>query len=187
MACKTHLTLMAAAGLAVCATPALADVTTFGSANDGLGGFTHTAIDNTNTFLTTDTNSATYRNQNLGTLDAGFIKQIVIDRTPDSGKIYTATGTFTVSDGYADDNNRLGLILFSNPTTVLSRANTGHIGIVWNTDDSSTAGSPGNNVDDDFVTVSCEAEQHRLTVLTAHTIFGFSAQGSRGCRKNCAA
>jgi hypothetical protein len=144
------LILVAVLGFAISAT---AQTTIFGSDNDGLGGFTHTAIDNTNTFLTTGTNSVTYRNQSTGTVDAGFIKQLdgtVIDRTPDTGIIYTISGTVTINDGYADDNNRLGMILFTDPTTVLSRTNTGHIGIVWNTDDSSTGGSPGSNADDNL-------------------------------------
>ena len=127
------------------------DSTVFGSDNDGLGGFTHTAIDNTNTFLTTSAGSVQYRNQNLGALDAGFIKQQAgIDRTADTGLQYTITGTFTVSDGYADDNNRLDLVLFTDPTTVLSRNNLGQIGIVWNTDDNTVGGAPGSNASDNL-------------------------------------
>lgn len=129
---------------------ARAQTTTFGSDNDGLGGFTHTAIDDTTTFLSTETGSVRYRNQNTGTIDAGFIRSYTIDRTPDSGLVYTVTGTFSVSDGYADDNNRLGIVLFTDPTTVLSRDNPGQIGIVWNTDDTSTGGPPGNNAQDNL-------------------------------------
>ena len=129
----------------------IADVT-FGSSNDGLGGFTHTGIDNTSTFLTTNTNNVAYRNQNTGTTDEGFIRQFTtldgIDRTPDSGLIYTATATFTLQDGYADDNNRIGMVLFTDPTKVLARDTTGQIGIGWNTDDDSRGGSPGSDFPD---------------------------------------
>jgi hypothetical protein len=146
------LTAAFAAGIALCASTAMAETITFGSANDGLGGFTHTAIDSTNTFLTTEADSVEYRNQNLGTVDAAFIRQFSsIDRTPDSGKIYTVTGTSSLSDGYADDNNRLGLVLFTDPTTVLSRNNLGQIGIIWNSDDGSAgAGPTGNNAQDNL-------------------------------------
>lgn len=149
---KQLLTALAVGSALACASPALAVPVNvvFGSDNDGLGGFTHTAIDNTSTFLNTEAGSVEYRNQNAGTIDAGFINQFTIDRTADSGLIYTVSGTFTVSDGYADDNNRVGLVLFTDPTTVLSRSNSGQIGLVWNADDSSAAGSPGNNVDDNF-------------------------------------
>lgn len=152
----SQLTATLIAALSLCAAPAMAVTitTTFGSDNDGLGGFAHTAINDTSTFLTTQTGSVQYRNQNTGTLDAGFIKQYSgIDRTPDSGLIYTVTGTFTLSDGYADDNNRVGLILFTDPTTVLSRSNPGQIGIVWNSSDQSQSGAPGNN-EADKLTIS---------------------------------
>jgi hypothetical protein len=149
---KAQLFTAIALGSAMaCTSPAMAVpvTTTFGSDNDGLGGFSHTAIDNTNTFLATQAGSVQYRNQNLGTLDAGFIRQFSIDRTADSGLVYTVSGTFTVSDGYADDNNRLGLVLFTDPTTVLSRSNSGQIGIIWNTDDGSVNQGPtGNNAQD---------------------------------------
>jgi len=145
------LAMMAVVGSAGSATTASAATTIFGSDNDGLGGFTHTAINDTTTFLTEQAGSVQYRNQNTGTLDAGFIKQFSIDRTPDSGQVYTMTGTFTLSDGYADDNNRLGLVLFTDPTTVASRSNTGQIGIVWNTDDDSRNDGPtGDNTNDNF-------------------------------------
>jgi len=153
-----HLTLLVfAIGLTgnVFAQTTLVDVT-FGSNNDGDGAFTHTGLstspDTTNTG-TVLADSYQYRGESTGTNDTGFIRQFdgtFIDRTPDSGLIYTITGVTTLNDTYADDNNRIGMVLFSNPTTVLSRANTGHIALVWNLDDSSSAGSPGNNADDDF-------------------------------------
>ena len=138
--------MLASSSLAV-----IVDSVAFGSGNDGLGGFTHTAINDTTTFLTTSAGSVQYRNQNAGTIDGGFIKQQTgIDRTADTGLKYTVSGTVYISDGYADDNNRIGMVLFTDPTTVLSRKTTGQIGIVWNTDDSTTAGAPGNNADDNF-------------------------------------
>ncbi|MEM8550396.1 MAG: PEP-CTERM sorting domain-containing protein, partial [Verrucomicrobiota bacterium] len=143
--------------VAFCTCSASAETVVFGSDNDGTGGFAHTAISGTNTFLTTEAGSVEFRNESTGTVDAAFIKQFnSIDRTPDSGLIYTVTGSFTVSDGYADDNNRLGLVLFTDPTTVLSRDNrsdnsSGQIGIIWNLDDGSdNSGPAGSNADDDL-------------------------------------
>jgi hypothetical protein len=157
MKMKANLTIATTSALALmmCAPSSMAaviDTTVFGSDNDGLGGFTHTAIDGTNTFLSTLAGSVQYRNQNTGSIDAGFIKQQTgIDRTADTGLKYTVTGTFTLSDGYADDNNRIDLVLFTDLTTVLSRDNLGQIGIVWNTDDNSRTGGPtGNNAQDNL-------------------------------------
>ena len=139
--------LSASSSLAV-----IIDSTVFGSDVDGLGGFTHTAIDDTTTFLTTSAGSVQYRNQNGGTIDAGFIKQQTgIDRTADTGLKYTVSGTVYISDGYADDNNRIGMVLFTDPTKVLGRSNPGQIGIIWNTDDNSRTGGPtGNNTQDNL-------------------------------------
>lgn len=147
---QRFLPALGAAGLALAAfSTAQAQTTVFGSNNDGLGGFTHTAIDSTTTFQTLGTDSVQYRNQNTGTIDAAFIKNgFGIDRTADSGIVYTMTGVVNVSDGYADDNNRLGIVLFTDPTKALSRNNPGQIGIVWNSDDNTVGGAPGNNASD---------------------------------------
>jgi hypothetical protein len=153
-ASKRTIAVVSALALMVGASTSLAvviDSTVFGSDNDGLGGYTHTAIDGSNTFLTALAGSVQYRNQNLGALDAGFIKQQAgIDRTADSGLKYTVSGTLTLSDGYADDNNRIDLVLFTDPTTVLSRNNPGQIGIVWNTDDNTVGGAPGSDAKDNL-------------------------------------
>lgn len=149
---KQLQTLIAAGFLMGMCSLTFGQTTTFGSDNDGLGGFTHTAIDGTTTFLTENTGSVTYRNQNTGTVDAGFIKDFSssIDRTPDTGLKYTVTGTVTINDGYADDNNRIDFVLFTDLTKVLSRDNLGQIGLVWNSDDSSAAGAPGNDAQDNL-------------------------------------
>lgn len=136
------------------ASSALADTFVFGTdaGGDGLQGFTVTGIDGTTTTLTPSAGSVQYRNENVGSQDVTFIRQFtsLVSRTPDTGNKYTVSGTFTVSDGYADDNNRIGLVLFTDPTTALSRNNLGQIGIVWNTDDNTVGGAPGSNASDNL-------------------------------------
>lgn len=140
---------------------AVIDSVTFGSNNNGDGGFsaiqTASGADvlGTTTFVTTNAGNVSLRIQNTGTTEGGFIKQISgIDRTADSGKKYTVTGTVTINDGYADDNNRLGLILFSDPTEIASRNNLTQLSVYWNTDDNSRSGAPGANAPDNFGIVS---------------------------------
>jgi hypothetical protein len=95
------------------------------------------------------TDAVTYRFIAGG--NAGFIKQYTIDRTPDTGNKYTASGTVTFKDGYADDNNRFGLALFTDPTAATDRKNLNQISIRWGTDDNTVGGAPGSNADDSVI------------------------------------
>ena len=125
---------------------------TFGSNNDGDGGFAYygvKSLTNSAISLTTGTDAVNYRSEAAN--DGTFVKQIDIWRAPDTGLKYTVSGTMTINDDYADDNNRIDLLLFTDPTKAASRDNSGQIGIVWNTDDSSrNKGPTGDNKQDNL-------------------------------------
>ena len=50
-----------------------------------------------------------------------------------------------MTDGYADDNNRLGIYFFGDSAIVPNEDEAGAIGLIFNTDDGVTGGSPGND------------------------------------------
>jgi hypothetical protein len=121
----------------------------FGTDNDGDGGFTHTGTNGTTRAVTINASNVNFRAEAGG--DAAFIRQFGIDRTPDTGVKYTVSGTMRINDAYADDNNRIDILLFTDPAKALSRDNPGQIGIVWNTDDNSdnwVSGFTGGNARD---------------------------------------
>jgi hypothetical protein len=147
--------------LLACGAPATAAVVsvTFGSNNDGLGGFTQSTVatpyTNSNSgntipseIWTTNTESVQYRNQDQGTRNSSFLRSVPLDRS--SGKAYTVTGVVTLTDGYADDNNRVGLYFFGDSAEVPNEDEVGAIGLIFNADDSSSGGSPGGNNPDGF-------------------------------------
>jgi len=129
-----------------------AEVVTFGSDHDGLGGFTTNTVDNSTTFWTLGANSVQYRNQNTGTYNSSLLREFVLDRS--DGRSYVISGKVTMTDGYADDNNRLGMYLFGDSAVVPSQLEAGAIGIIFNTDDGSikhlTSGYTGDNSQDNL-------------------------------------
>ena len=135
-------------GLALCASTATAaSSAVFGSNNDGFGGFTHSPSSSTEVW-TELTDSVQYRNTNLGTANSSLLKSIVLDRTP--GTSYTITGVVKLTNGYADDNNRIGMYFFGDSAVVPNEDEAGALGLIFNTDDSSTGGPPGNNAQDNL-------------------------------------
>lgn len=91
----------------------------FGSARDGFGGLINSAIDPTHESWTLLTESVRYINDDPdginfgvegGTKDATLLAEFPLDRS--DGATHTVTGVVNLSDGYADDNNRLGIYLF---------------------------------------------------------------------------
>jgi len=79
-------------------------------------------------------------------LNSSFLGEFVLDRSP--GSAYTITGVVTLTDGYADDNNRVGMYLFGDAAVVPGELEAGALGLIFNTDDSSASGAPGDNADD---------------------------------------
>lgn len=175
MACKSQLTLSLLACAAICTTPVPA--ATFGSNNDGLGGFTQSALD-TGVTWTTNADSVQYSSSNTGTLNSSFLGSFVLDRTP--GNIYTATGVVTLTDGYADDNNRVGIYLFGDANVVPDEDEAGALGIIFNMDDNVVAGPPGDNADDnlairvgiDNTTLGGPSARNENTTAYAQDLFG---------------
>jgi fibronectin type 3 domain-containing protein len=128
---------------------ALSDVTVFGSSNNGTGGFTQSAPGTTNVTWSVQADSVRYRNQDGGTLNSSLLREFVLDRS--NGSSYTIEGVVHLTDGYADDNNRVGIYLFADAAGAApGAAEPGDIGVIFNIDDSVTAGAPGNNADDDI-------------------------------------
>lgn len=147
----TKILALPACGLMLLAGSASAQViadVTFGSNNDGLGGFTQSTVDGVETTWTTNTDNVQYRSEATGTLNSTLLGQYAISRV--AGAAYNVQGTVLMSDGYADDNNRLGFMLFGVDSEELDADATDIIGFIFNTDDSSSAGPPGNNADDNI-------------------------------------
>lgn len=153
---RTSLITSTLVGIAFCASSALAVPlnVVFGTNNDGLGGFTQSTVGGTYTnsnsgneipteIWAEGAESVQYRNQNQGTSNSSFLRSIPIDRA--SGNAYTITGSVTMTDGYTDDNNRVGMYLFGDAAEVPNEDEVGAIGLMFNSDDSSSSGSPGNN------------------------------------------
>lgn len=119
------------------------EVHNFGSDHDGLAGFTQSTPPDTTEIWTTDTGSVQYRNQNNGTRNSSLLRAFPLDRS--LGRSYRIEGMVTMTDGYADDNTRVGLYLFGDVPEVENEDEVGAIGLIFNTDDSSANGPPGGN------------------------------------------
>lgn len=120
------------------------DDITFGSDNDGLGGFTQSTPDDPLTeFWFEDATSVRYRNQAGGTKNSSFFGEYSLNRS--DGYSYTLEGSVFLNDGYTDDNNRVGLYLFGDTAEVPNQLETGAVGLIFNTDDASRSGAPGSN------------------------------------------
>jgi arylsulfatase A-like enzyme len=120
----------------------------FGSAFEGLAGFTQSTPATANESWSTETNSVRYRNQDGGTLNSSFLKEFPLDRS--IGASYTIEAVVHLTDGYADDNNRVGIYLFGDSAEVPSEDEAGAIGLIFNTDDGASGGAPGDNSDDNI-------------------------------------
>jgi hypothetical protein len=98
------------------------------------------------------TTSVSYRTQYAGFANVSLLKAYPLART--NGASYTLTCTIKMIDGYADDNNRLGMYFFGDFPSVaevdggLGEDEEGALSLIFNTDDSSTGGPPGNNKSD---------------------------------------
>jgi len=163
-----------------------AETYTFGSAHDGLAGFTPntpaevgTEPDNVPVqFWTTDTASVQLRCEALGFTNSSLLRAFLLDRSP--GRSYRFEGTVTLTDGYADDNNRIGLYLFGDTPEVPDEDETGAIGLIFNTDDNAVAGSPGTNTRDyiqfrvgiDSPAISDPVLRKQTTTPYAQELFG---------------
>lgn len=98
------------------------------------------------------TTSVSYRTQYTSFANVSLLKAYPLART--NGASYTLTCTINMIDGYADDNNRLGMYFFGDFPSIaevdggLGEDEIGALSLIFNTDDSSTGGPPGNNADD---------------------------------------
>lgn len=113
------------------------DVITFGSANDGYGGFTTPPPTGTEVWSLT-ANSVRYAYGTLGVDEshtASLLKSYTLDRS--NGKAYKIEGVVTLTDGYGDDNNRIGILLF-NSTDNQTADGGGGLYLRLNTDDNKT-------------------------------------------------
>ncbi len=123
--------------------------TTFGSDNDGLGGFTQSSTV-TGESWTTLAGSVQYVNDGSltggGTLNASFLGEYILDR--DNGNAYNLTGSLTWAGGNPDQNGRFGMYLFGDNATIPSEDEAGSIGVIYNSDDGGTGNN--SNADDDL-------------------------------------
>jgi hypothetical protein len=130
------------------------EVFTFGSNNDGLAGFTQSPPVEAGeppapvAIWTTNADSLQYRNQDTGTQNSSLLRAFSLDRTV--GRSYRMEGIVTLTDGYADDNNRVGFYLFGDTPVVPNEDEVGAIGLIFNSDDSSANGPPGGNKQDNL-------------------------------------
>lgn len=103
----------------------------FGSNNQGLAGFTQSPGDSTEFWLM-QPESVRYRNQNTGTRNGSMLREFPINRS--NGNEYTVEGVVLLSDGYADDNNRVGIYLFGDASTLPNQLETGALCLLINLD-----------------------------------------------------
>jgi hypothetical protein len=150
----------------------------FGSDNAGYAGFTTSTPGGSNETWSLEGDSVQYRNQNSGTYNSSLLREFVLDRS--AGRSYRVEGVVTLTDGYADDNNRVGLYLFGDFPEVPNQDEAGAIGLIFNMDDSVTGGAPGNNAQDnialrvgiDNTLLSDPAVLRDQTVPFAQDLFG---------------
>jgi hypothetical protein len=109
------------------ASTSMATLYTFGTDNDGLAGFTTSATNQVATATVTwetTTNSVKYKVADVvvGTAPEGGTDNgsLLISNglTRADGQTYTMTGVVTLTGGYAADNNRVGMYLFSTNSSV---------------------------------------------------------------------
>lgn len=104
----------------------------FGSANQGLAGFTQSSGDSSEIW-SMQADSVRYRNQDTGTRNSSLLREFPVNRT--DGNIYNIEGFFDLTDGYADDNNRVGIYLFGDSSVVPDEDETGALCLLINLDD----------------------------------------------------
>ncbi|HKL21962.1 MAG TPA: hypothetical protein VJ904_09165, partial [Tichowtungia sp.] len=95
----------------------------------------------------TQPDSVQIRGENLGTENSSLLREFTLDRS--DGASYTIEGVVHLTDGYADDNNRVGLYLFGDSSEVPDEYEAGAIGLIFNTDDGA-GGTPDDNADDNI-------------------------------------
>lgn len=124
---------------------------TFGSSNDGLGGFTQSTTNNTGAGATSWTTNAdsvsstTSWISGTGSLiNNSLLRSVTIDRS--NGKSYQITGILTWS-AEADRNNRQGIYLFGDEPDLgvdpPGDAETGNISFLYNSDDQQIVSGTG--------------------------------------------
>lgn len=142
---RSNLRLLTSLALLL-ASSSNAEIFTFGSSADGLAGFTQSTPADADEIWTEQPDSVQYRNQSPGTRNSSLLRSFSVDRS--AGKSYRIEGSVTLTDGYTDDNNRVGIYLFGDFPEVPDQNEPGAFSLIFNTDDSSSAGPPGNNADD---------------------------------------
>jgi hypothetical protein len=106
----------------------------FGTDFQGFAGFTTSPTVGTEAWsLTTD--SVHYAFEDANTYYASLLKSYTLDRS--DGSSYTFEGVVDLTDGYGDDNNRIGIYLFS-PTETQTGDNGGGLYLRLNADDGKT-------------------------------------------------
>ena len=122
--------------------------THFGSESDGAGGFTSATTDPNQTWSEGADSLTMTLTGPSGLRNSSLLQQAVLDRS--SGSTYTFTGTMTWAGGYADDNNRTGLMLFADGAEITSE--TEGLSLQWNIDRNQVAARNGLN--GDFLSVT---------------------------------
>jgi fibronectin type 3 domain-containing protein len=102
----------------ISATPQLGPgLTLFGSENDGFGGFATSAETDGQVWSQT-ASSVHYAFDTISGSTASLLKSYALDRS--DGSTYTIEGVVDLTDGYGDDNNRIGILLFNATATQTS-------------------------------------------------------------------
>jgi hypothetical protein len=114
--------LMASMGALALASAASGAITTFGSDNDGYGGFTADFTVTTPATVpgwTALADAVQFGNDgtsNTGFVNSSLLKEYTLTRT--SGTSYTIAGVIDILSTYAADNNRFGISLFAGTVNV---------------------------------------------------------------------
>lgn len=109
----------------------------FGSNNEGQAGFAISS-GNSNETWSIEPESVRYRTQDNGTRNGSLLREFPIDRSV--GSRYTVEGRVKLTDGYAEDNNRVGIYLFGDSADVTAadgEDEAGALCLLINTEDGS--------------------------------------------------
>jgi hypothetical protein len=103
----------------------------FGSENQGFAGFTQSASGSTEIW-SLQPDSVSYENRDTGTKNSSFLREFPLNRA--DGNRYTIEGLVQLTDGYADDNNRIGIYLFGDSDVAPNEDETGALCLLLNLD-----------------------------------------------------
>jgi hypothetical protein len=113
------------------AASALGGKVAFGSNHQGYAEFLKTEGSSTEIW-SMQMDGAQHRNQSTGMKNSSFLRRFPIDRA--TGNIYTIEGVVHLTDGYTDDNARVGIYMFGDSSVVSNEDEAGALCLLINLD-----------------------------------------------------